>query len=448
MLNSYLKADPDKLRLVTLKVPTSGYSESQKSTMVDIMSALPQIYYYSIPIPLESVDYCYVSDTSFLPTFSISFTDTTNIMTDVGYPADDGIISIVIPSRSNTIASIRTDFKITNYKANPTGGSRSITLSGVISVDGLYTPNYKSYISNSWETLKDIAQECGMGYLSNITSTDDTMNWINSGKKTHTFITKDIMPYGWVGESGFVWSFVDLFYNLNYVDVEVALLEDARERKTLLLTTGITATNKESTKLSPLVLTNDGSYASSNLYFIEPEILNQSTKVSIENGYRKCFYGYDIFGNWSDRAGLFQEFMVDSITTPGVENNSVILKGRPGDTQFFNNNISKYYFGAFDTDNVHPNYGYAAVQNEQNIAELQKVAVSITLPNPNLEIRRFDKVMVIFANNQQAADGKAINERMTGQWLVTGITYEMFAGKITQKLTLVKRELNVTDPTL
>jgi hypothetical protein len=169
MLSSYLKPDAEKLRLAGLKVPVAGYTKEMTVDTASTISTIPQIYYYSIPIPTVDIEYCYINDTGFMPTISMSFTDTTNILTDAGYPSDDAIISVVVPSRSLTIASIRMDFKIMTYNIDPTGSDRSISLTGVISVDGLYLRQYKSYSEScTWDVLMDIAKDNGLGMLSNI----------------------------------------------------------------------------------------------------------------------------------------------------------------------------------------------------------------------------------------------------------------------------------------
>ena len=95
------------------------------------------------------------------------------------------------------------------------------------------------------------------------------------------------------------------------------------------------------------------------------EIVNQSTENALTYGHRRKINYYDRRGNWNERSGTFKIFDMDSITTPGIENNGVILKGAPGDQNFLNNNVKQLYIGKLDKDNMHENAPYAYAQNKQ-----------------------------------------------------------------------------------
>ena len=56
-------------------------------------------------------------------------------------------------------------------------------------VDGLYLQDIKSYPSmNTFNVLKQVAQDSKLGFRSNVNETNDTMNWMNTNMENFQFI--------------------------------------------------------------------------------------------------------------------------------------------------------------------------------------------------------------------------------------------------------------------
>jgi hypothetical protein len=67
---------------------------------------------------------------------------------------------------------------------------------------------------------------------------------------------------------------------------------------------------------------------------------------------------------------------------------------------------------------------YIKAQNNQNLKDLEKIVVRMTLPNVNFNLYRFQKILVEFSNNDvNNVSGKMYNESLTGEWLITSISY-------------------------
>ena len=45
--------------------------------------------------------------------------------------------------------------------------------------------------------------------------------------------------------------------------------------------------------------------------------------------------------------------------------------------------------------------------------------------------------------DEEKTDSYRINEKLSGDWLITGINYLYLNGAVSQEITLVKRELNI-----
>ena len=264
------------------------------------------------------------------------------------------------------------------------------------------------------------------------------MTWINPGDEGFNFINH-IVERSYISDSSFLYAFVDNYYYLNYVDVEAALEQDITNQKNIA---NLNLTDDVKDKSTLLILTNDQSVRDSNTYFDDWEIVNQSTKNALIYGHRRRIHYYDRSGNWSEKAGSFLVFDMDTITTPGAEEKSVILKGAPKDQNFLKNNLKNIYVGKLDKDNMHIQAPYAYAQNSQNLIDVQKVVLELHMPTPNFLLYRYQKVQIIISNQGTTPTQAQVNNRLSGHWLITGISYKYTGGKIAQSVILVKRELN------
>ena len=445
MIEDYILPDKEKLKLNDITFE-ANLSTDNENKLIDNIELYPVVYYQGYSISLSSIKHFTIDLNGFSPTFSMVFNDTTGIMMDRGFPVDDSDITIRIPSRSKLFKSVFLQFKIVTFsiigeKAN----SKIMSITGELDVNNLYLNEFKSYKNmSSWKCIYDVCKNAGLGFSSNISDTKDYMTWINPGLDVYDFV-QTVLSNSWNGESSFLWTFIDQYYQLNFIDVEKALEEDISKDLMSLTQENILNPNKDET-LVKLVLSNDPALQSETNYFESFKILNQSTKISLSNGYSKLAYYFDRRGAWTNRAGAFLSFEVDSINTPGSENNSIILKGKPKDYDFYKNNVNLKYIGKIDSSNVHKEYAYSDVQNEQNLQDLQKISIEIVLPNANFAVKKFKKVKIFFSNLYKRTVSDEFNAKMSGQWLITGIKYKLNnKKKLIQVLTLVKRELNIDD---
>jgi hypothetical protein len=185
-------------------------------------------------------------------------------------------------------------------------------------------------------------------------------------------------------------------------------------------------------------------------------------KVNLDIGYQKYLSFYDKNG------GTQYTFLMDTISTPGPAGKNIIMKGKVGQvSEIAANSFDGDFLGVFDADNVHKNYLYAGMQNKQNLEFLQKVKMKITLGIQNFNLYRFQKIDVRFYKlkemndevqqvqvNQENMekgvgadfDAKRLNQRLSGEWLITTINYTFNKiGGFSQDLTLVRRELSFNE---
>jgi len=450
MLKQKFKPNREILKIKDISVDMQGLTQEQKTSKEEAVSSTPVVYYYNTMLPPQTIKRLTISSVGFLPTISMVYLDSMNIMHDIGFPGDNATITVVLPANHKQLANIYMEFKIQTYEVELKRGEfRQLILTGVCNVDKMLISEYKSFQDNtSYQVMAQMAQEGGLGFQSNVESSNDKMNWINPGLKNYAFL-EDTANKSWVGEAGFIWSFVDLYYNLNYIDVERALSQDINEIKWLqsFFSQGQMATDEPPENDGVILpqLTNGHAVTGSNTHFTGEKIINNATKISLDRGYIRYVHYYDIDGKWDDRSGSYKKYALDTITTPGTENISIYLKGEAGSTDFYNSNTSQHYVGRLDTKNMYADFLWASMQNQENMQDIQKITMQIIIPVPNFNIKRFEKVLLKFVNNTPTVQGNLKNAKLNGEWLVTGYYMEYNGSAMWQVVNLIKRELTFED---
>jgi putative chitinase len=131
---------------------------------------------------------------------------------------------------------------------------------------------------------------------------------------------------------------------------------------------------------------------------------------------------------------------------------TIILKGKPGDEDFFKQNINNIWIGKLDkfeedgSGNSHLNFNYSLIQNQINIDEISKISIDITLPYPNFNLYIFQKVYLALINQKPGLFHTSLRyKRLTGNWMTTAISFIFDGKKHYQKVTLIKRELELDE---
>ncbi len=195
---------------------------------------------------------------------------------------------------------------------------------------------------------------------------------------------------------------------------------------------------KSSEEEIKMILTTDKSFESSVGYIEKFEIINKSTKISLENAYRINSKIYN--SNQKE----FLMFDLETQTSDGDK--SIILKGKPTDQSFFKENTDGIWLGKQDTDNSHSNYNYSEIQNRINLDEMTKIGAILTIPNPNFNLYKFQKIPIIFSVDKQTpSNTDQLLKRITGDWLISDIEFNFDGNRLIQKIKVIKTELSMSD---
>ncbi len=442
------------------ELPEKSDEDIQKN--VDDLAKYPIVYLNNVMIESTNINKLYLYNDEFVPKLTLEFSDPTNKLIDENFPVDNSIISIFKDSSNTSFMGIKMDFKVTDFTIiKGTKKTEKITfiIDAIINVDDFYFNDFESYKGTSFDVLKTICTNMGLGFATNITNTNDEQVWINPSNYKIEFLT-DIIDGSYISDDTYLFGYLDFYYNFNYVDIEKQLSEDISEQKTLLENKQMLLDGKETEV--PLILTNHPDKDNTNLKIDKYTIVNSSTNVNLTYGYKH------IVNYYNKTNDEIKNYAIDSISN-NDDSNKIIMKGNDIESDDLYNNMSiNTWIGKIDTDNAHENYLHSMLQNKMNLQFLQKLKMKVRLQKMNFGLYRFQKVNVELYNLGKTVDKTNANEidvnkqdnrennskkeidkfeetiinKLSGEWLIIAINfiYDKSQGNI-QEITLVKREL-------
>lgn len=448
---------------IELKDITLNYNKEVNDTYADDyiskIGQSPFVIFNGLIIDYSQIIDFKLSNDDFLPKLQMVYKDVSNKMIDSLFPLDDSIISVYIKSPSDSLRPIRMDFKIMKFKPQKNGTNNEqiiYDIVGYLDVSALYFTIFCSYKGTSFDVIQQMCKEMGLGFASNISSTNDKQAWINPANSKIEFI-QDIVESSYKGDESFMVSYIDLYYNLNFIDVESQFSDETKDLKGIMNDTFILKNNKET--IASLFLTNHPDEYQTANYISRYNILNESTAVNLDIGY---------FGALRYYKKIERELDIFNVNAlyDTANDDTIVLKSNSNTTP---ENLSNFggshtYYGTIDTDNMHENYHYATIQNKMNLNFLQKVRMKVVLSKPNFNLYRFQMISVKlykmqeidsklrYNNNAKINDlankniyEDKLNMRLSGDWMITGINY-CFSNSNgwEQEINLARRELGVS----
>ena len=423
--------DPPSVNLPPIKFDIPPSDDQAVLEMATSIGLNPFLWMNGYQIKEKNIMALSLYHEGMVPCCQATFVDEAGILKKQGFPTDDIPFEVFLTSGSKYIKAIHLKFKMTNFREN---SDKSHSITGMLDLKDFYKVNFNSYIGTSFEILRNMCKELQLGFNSNINATNDTMKWSNVGQPWRDFMTS-IIQHSYISDTQFTMGYIDFYYSFNYVDVEKEWQRDNATDVGISLGSQnkMTSANEEE-KLQRLVLTNEKSMNGSDLFFTNPQIMNNSTAKSIQSGQRTITKYYDT------AAKSFLIFDIESQTSD--DPNKVILKGKQGELE---ESYTTNFGGKIDTQNVHVNYAYARDLNGRNLNEMNKISVSLELPTINYNLYKYQKINLKFINEAgSAADPNLTQERITGNWIILDIKYIWMRGKLSQNITCMRKDLEKT----
>ena len=479
-----------KIKLDSMKIPNLAENQTGDAHSSDGGGAsFPYIKINNYTFQGGTAIDSFILDTSGkYPELRARIVDTENVFTVDQFPRDGDLLSLRIElDRSGTYKDIRMDFTILEFKGTPASsydkkvGDSKYNVRAIAKIPGMYTDECKSYgLNTSLEHVKLVADDLKLGVATNISAVNDEMSRFCAYQTKLDFLD-DMVLHSYISDDAFQTYSIDPYYYINFVDVQKVFNAPNDVEQTDLLTgklfneRGTDPKDGAGKEKVDLVLTNHHNADGTSTHIMKYNLVNNSTRIALENGYRRKMQYFDQDG---EEAGLV-EFDVESLVSENLSDREEALKGRrnsEGDE--YDTQVKQKYVGIQNT-NTHLNYNYAAINNIQNLVELDKMYLEVELGSLNPAVYKYMKIPVSIYNygnpntavtkeaNKQAKDsgfetkeeatpeGKVnakdsensqlekftIDEFLTAHYVVMGISYKYSSEDgYTQKLKLARRE--------
>lgn len=376
-------------------------------------------------------------DTSgFLPRFTATVIDVNKYLINQFMPIDD-IASIYIRSDNVDYQSIRQDFRITSfYKV-----SEDVYFAeGILHVPNMFTEHIKSYKGTSFEVMKEIADSLGLGFASNVQSTNDDMYHLCHGMSPKNFIENEILDYIYLDDNSFFLCYVDQFYYLTLIEVNSLLKSEIEMDYTSFVPMGGEGHEEKDRFVHQLFLSNTAISDGKPNKIENFSISNVGGKRGMRDGYRQNIIYYD-----KDNRNSVQYF-VEALTTEGIDADDRVVKGERNEdyTENTRNNVYDTLF----RDNAHENYFFSKVFNKINKQEIGKIIANFDMNGVDFSLSNYMTVPILISNLSNLsedldADSDMTNVTMSGNYIITGMMYKFDQNSPYIRLSFVGRRREI-----
>jgi hypothetical protein len=364
----------------------------------------------------------------FIPVCTFTFPMGDLLFLTKNYPKDGDIFSLYIRSVGDVYKPIRMDFNILNIfgtssTSNANGDKQIFTIIGECRIPGLYTQRTKAFRNKtSYDTLLDVSQEIGLGFSSNDPGLSDSMTWICSNFSYYDFISQ-VTDHSYKDDSSYYDSWVDIFYNLNFVNLSNQFNKDQMEVDKIrgnVKSSEILSGNDgamPSTELNliemDLILSNLDEYAGKPVYIGGYTLISDSGNSSNKTGYVTEIQVFDSDSQDGPGNSGYSKYDIESLTSQAFGDNTILQKGRASET-LYKGEKRAIWVGELKTgesSSTHVNYNHAPIQNGMNIEDSSKFTLKLYFNQYLPFIYRGQVIPIeIFIKNSNKAKSNAIGE--------------------------------------
>ena len=452
-----------------------GTSTNGGSQLNTVGNDYPIIRINDMVLGKDDIQSMLISSKGFLPTIELSLKFANTALISKNMPKDGDMISVFVRTNTSAINYLRNDFIINHVDSNVSSKSANNTvfLRGELFIEG-FTSNNNTFgiIGTSKDVMKEIAKKFKMGFAYNdADDMDDLQNWLCCFSSPQVFI-EDVTRHSWKNNMSFFKSWVDLYYNLCFVNVNKFLSSDENPEDEIDLTffsstvalNDLTSSNDKPDNAKPFlkVFSNFDSFKGSSFYISKWHPVNRSNSLS--SGYSNIIHSFTHNQNVyiENKDNCEDTLIVNPVYDTSKLDSYIILRGRakydenanPDNEQarvnysMQNTYINHIWSGVeykMDKDensssnntwsgNVHHNYHNAAYQNEINDIELNKLYIEVVCDGLCLQVMRGERVPVFLKYNTPldkniSPDDPAFNRFYSGYYIVDSIEYK-YNGKV------------------
>lgn len=376
-----------------------GFTSRGAKESKNVGNNFPLIIINEYTISEDECQKMIIDTTGFLPTIQITMDmQKPSTFLSTSMPKDGDRLNVFIRARDDAFKPIRNDYLVTGVDTTKSqtesGEGMTITLAGELFIPNIRDERIKSHKGNTYEVLQGIAQELGLGFASNDESTADEQSWICANDSYFNYI-QHICDSSWKNEESFFHCFIDVYYHLNFINVNNQFTDSTAIDDALvdtLLSNDIKDGEEVSLAEDKKVFTNIQDKRGTPMFIKRYKLVNESSYIAKRFGYKMhCeFFEHNTLQKWD----IYSEPLI----VQGSAEDKILLKGRAGE-DYYKTQIKRRWSGlqySLPEHNVHENYLYCRVHNLMNLQELKKMQVHIEVPRANFNIYRGERIPCVF----------------------------------------------------
>lgn len=322
---------------------------------------------------------------------------------------DREILKTFMRSSNPNKNHIRTDFYITDINNNRRGDHVSMLLTGEINIPRLHTSVNTAYRGTSLDVMRQIAKDLDLGFITNISSTDDEMVWLSTNQSYLEFIDY-VAKHGWIDDTSFVDWYIDSMYNLVYYEVNKTLKENIVDTRAYFVGVSSNKYREDKPESEKSMEWKNIFTDLGNMNTTDHGVQVGSLKLINNSGLSRQGYFVDnILLDYSDLDTV--RFSSEAITNI---NEGVPLKGNENNLLYKDERRVKFL--GIQNDNMHPNYKYAVIHNHINNIELRKLNVEFDSTDLNMGYIVGDNILLNITETRLTGDdAKSFTDRQDEQ---------------------------------
>lgn len=407
---------------------TTGKQKAEDSISLEF----PLIKINNYVLNREEITSVTIDSTNFLPTITLNTLFGNQEFLAREMPKDGDVISIAIRNRSDVLKIIRNDYVITGVHVLPNKTREkspvSMTFFGELFIPGLKSQkNDFSYLGTSFEALQDFARKYGLGFASNEDNTNDKQIWLKANIAGDIYI-HNVISRAWKDEQSFYSAWIDVYYNLNFVNVNKQLMSAESQIDIAALFDNLdknytygAQTGEEKTNLTVKVFSNFTGALNSPFYIKTWRPLNRSSAITFQIGTKMTCEMFEHNANvyLNPDASKYWDIPVEPTYDREKAKKMMLLRGRATyvkdkdnpDLQRANYPFVELYekfpwlgvqYTISNPDDVntqwdgnhHKHYQLARIKNLINNKELDKLNLHVEVIGNNFNIIKGDKMPV------------------------------------------------------
>lgn len=412
--------------------------------------------------------------TNFLPIMHLEVIITDRRFIAHRFPKDGDVISVYLRSHNDPYKPLRNDYLITRVDSSSLEieSGTIFHITGILNIKQIWVERNKAFKGTSKDVILQVAEELQLGFATNIEGQmNDEMTWLCDWKSYKDFLLH-IVQHSWKNEKVFYKIFIDVYYYVNFVEVEKQLdqTEEFDEalviyEKNIINDSSPTLSIEEQTNIEGIVhLTNYPLSEGLNNKIENYSVVNNSSQISYSEGYGKKMYYYDYYLKNIEETNKIN---FNPLFTPGTESTKIRLRGLKDETiekEHLKNIWNGVQF-SLPIGNVHQNFSKASYQNYVNNKELEKMYLDVDISHWNPSIIKMERIPILLfeigsfqemssfmsqselEKNKEQLQNPAIRYKMTinrflsGFYIVDGIKIKYkIGGYNTSSLVLTRRE--------